>query len=148
MPAFSWKYDRFAMPKYCISTWFIWHDMRANPQVHLWHHPPSCVAWHVSDGFGGQKFIMSQLDKIRAARSRITASGREIALEIDGGVNAETALLCREAGADVLVALGAPREADVNGVLVALGAPGDLAPAPERPRRPRTWCEMMKRKMR
>tara|TARA_X000000368_G_scaffold377613_1_gene331401 strand:+ start:2633 stop:3322 length:690 start_codon:yes stop_codon:yes gene_type:complete len=58
----------------------------------------------VNPGFGGQKFIMSQLDKIRAARSRITASGREIALEIDGGVNAETALLCREAGADVLVA--------------------------------------------
>jgi ribulose-phosphate 3-epimerase len=58
----------------------------------------------VNPGFGGQKFITSQLEKIRAARQRITASGRQIALEIDGGVNAETAVLCREAGADVLVA--------------------------------------------
>ena len=58
----------------------------------------------VNPGFGGQKFITSQLAKIRAARERITASGRNIALQIDGGVNAETAVLCRDAGADVLVA--------------------------------------------
>ncbi|MBV6631731.1 MAG: ribulose-phosphate 3-epimerase [Alphaproteobacteria bacterium] len=58
----------------------------------------------VNPGFGGQKFIHPQLPKIKAAADRIKASGREIALQIDGGVNAETAVLCREAGADVLVA--------------------------------------------
>jgi ribulose-phosphate 3-epimerase len=58
----------------------------------------------VNPGFGGQSFIRSQLDKIRAIRGMITASGRDIHLEVDGGVNAETAPLCIEAGADVLVA--------------------------------------------
>ena len=58
----------------------------------------------VNPGFGGQSFIHSQLDKIRKIRSMIDATGREIHLEVDGGVNAETAKLCVEAGADVLVA--------------------------------------------
>ena len=58
----------------------------------------------VNPGFGGQGFIASQLDKIRAVRQRIDASGRAIDLEVDGGVNAETARAVVEAGADVLVA--------------------------------------------
>ena len=58
----------------------------------------------VNPGFGGQSFIASQLDKIRRIREMITASGRDIHLEVDGGVNPETAKLCVEAGADVLVA--------------------------------------------
>lgn len=58
----------------------------------------------VNPGFGGQSFIHSQLDKIRKVRAMIEASGRDIRLEVDGGVNAETAKLCVEAGADVLVA--------------------------------------------
>ena len=58
----------------------------------------------VNPGFGGQSFIHSQLDKIRKIRSMIDATGREIHLEVDGGVNAETAKLCVKAGADVLVA--------------------------------------------
>lgn len=58
----------------------------------------------VNPGFGGQSFIHSQLDKIAAIRKRIDKSGREIMLEVDGGVNPETAALAREAGADVLVA--------------------------------------------
>ncbi|MBX6367746.1 MAG: ribulose-phosphate 3-epimerase [Rhodospirillales bacterium] len=58
----------------------------------------------VNPGFGGQGFIASQLDKIRAVRSRIDASGRAIDLEVDGGINAETAAAVVEAGADVLVA--------------------------------------------
>jgi len=58
----------------------------------------------VNPGFGGQSFIHSQLAKIRQLRAMIDASGREIHLEVDGGVNAETAKLCVEAGADVLVA--------------------------------------------
>ena len=58
----------------------------------------------VNPGFGGQKFIPSQLDKIREIRSRIDASGRDIRLQVDGGVDAQTAPQCVEAGADVLVA--------------------------------------------
>lgn len=62
----------------------------------------------VNPGFGGQSFIHSQLAKIAAIRERIdretARSGRKIHLEVDGGVNAETARLCVEAGADVLVA--------------------------------------------
>lgn len=62
----------------------------------------------VNPGFGGQTFIHSQLEKIARIRAMIEAhkesSGRDIRLEVDGGVNAETAKLCVEAGADVLVA--------------------------------------------
>jgi ribulose-phosphate 3-epimerase len=59
----------------------------------------------VNPGFGGQRFIMGQLDKIRSLRQRIdAATGRTIDLEVDGGINEETARLAIEAGADVLVA--------------------------------------------
>lgn len=58
----------------------------------------------VNPGFGGQSFIESQLDKIAALRAMIDASGREIDLEVDGGINKETAPRARGAGADVLVA--------------------------------------------
>ncbi len=58
----------------------------------------------VNPGFGGQSFIHSQLDKVRRIRTMIEATGREIHLEVDGGVNPDTAKLCIEAGADVLVA--------------------------------------------
>jgi ribulose-phosphate 3-epimerase len=58
----------------------------------------------VNPGFGGQSFIDSQLVKIAAARRRIDASGRAIALEVDGGINPETAKRAIAAGADTLVA--------------------------------------------
>jgi len=58
----------------------------------------------VNPGFGGQSFIHSQLRKVEAIRQRIDALGKPIHLEVDGGVNAETARLCVDAGADVLVA--------------------------------------------
>lgn len=58
----------------------------------------------VNPGFGGQAFIASQLEKIAAARARIEATGRDIHLEVDGGVTAETAGRIVAAGADVLVA--------------------------------------------
>lgn len=57
----------------------------------------------VNPGFGGQSFI-PVLDKIEAARKMIDVCGRDIDLEIDGGVNPETAKQCIAAGADVLVA--------------------------------------------
>jgi ribulose-phosphate 3-epimerase len=58
----------------------------------------------VNPGFGGQSFIRSQLDKIRALRRRIDESGRQIDLEVDGGINFDTVAAAIEAGADVLVA--------------------------------------------
>ncbi|MEE4288034.1 MAG: ribulose-phosphate 3-epimerase [Erythrobacter sp.] len=58
----------------------------------------------VNPGFGGQSFIPSQLDKIRRIRTMIEEGGRAIHLEVDGGVNPETARQCVAAGADVLVA--------------------------------------------
>lgn len=58
----------------------------------------------VNPGFGGQSFIESQLDKISILRGKIDASGRDIELEVDGGINFKTAPLAIEAGANILVA--------------------------------------------
>ncbi len=58
----------------------------------------------VNPGFGGQKFIHSQLAKIAELRRLIDAQARPIRLEVDGGVDPRTAPLCLEAGADTLVA--------------------------------------------
>jgi ribulose-phosphate 3-epimerase len=58
----------------------------------------------VNPGFGGQTFIASQLRKIEAAAERIRKSGRAIALEVDGGITAQTAAGAIAAGANVLVA--------------------------------------------
>ncbi|MEM6414436.1 MAG: ribulose-phosphate 3-epimerase [Pseudomonadota bacterium] len=58
----------------------------------------------VNPGFGGQKFIESQLKKIEIVRSMIDTSGRNIMLEVDGGVNEKTVQRVVGAGADVLVA--------------------------------------------
>ncbi len=58
----------------------------------------------VNPGFGGQSFISSQLKKIEALRKMIDKSGRDIRLEVDGGVDAAIARQCVAAGADVLVA--------------------------------------------
>jgi ribulose-phosphate 3-epimerase len=60
------------------------------------------LAMSVNPGFGGQSFIRSQLEKIRRLRAMI--GDRPIRLEVDGGVNPETAALAAAAGADVLVA--------------------------------------------
>jgi ribulose-phosphate 3-epimerase len=58
----------------------------------------------VNPGFGGQSFIESQLRKIEAIRKMIDKTGRDIALQVDGGVTTETAPRVIAAGADVLVA--------------------------------------------
>lgn len=58
----------------------------------------------VNPGFGGQSFIDSALDKLRAARQRIDASGHDIRLEIDGGVKVENIGAISAAGADTFVA--------------------------------------------
>ncbi|WP_294193323.1 ribulose-phosphate 3-epimerase [uncultured Sphingomonas sp.] len=58
----------------------------------------------VNPGFGGQHFIESQLKKIAAIRKMIDATGRDIDLEVDGGIDPDTAKRAIEAGADALVA--------------------------------------------
>lgn len=58
----------------------------------------------VNPGFGGQSFIPTALDKLRQARQRIAASGRDIRLEIDGGVKVDNIRAIAEAGADMFVA--------------------------------------------
>jgi len=77
--------------------------------------PPETIAWvmdlidiilvmTVNPGFGGQAFLESQVLKIQALRQMIDASGRPIALSVDGGVAPETAPQVIAAGADTLVA--------------------------------------------
>jgi ribulose-phosphate 3-epimerase len=72
----------------------------------------------VNPGFGGQKFIPETLNKIRQARARIDASGRDIWLEVDGGVKVDNIADVARAGADVFVAgsaiFGAPKDTDPN----------------------------------
>lgn len=58
----------------------------------------------VNPGFGGQKFIASALDKVAAVRKRINASGRDIWLEVDGGVKTDNIAAVAKAGADTFVA--------------------------------------------
>ena len=58
----------------------------------------------VNPGFGGQSFIESSLDKLKKVRQMIDASGKDIRLEIDGGINKDTIAKAAEAGADTFVA--------------------------------------------
>lgn len=58
----------------------------------------------VNPGFGGQKFISSMLDKINRLRRIIDRKNLDCKIEVDGGINEETAKLARDAGADILVA--------------------------------------------
>ncbi len=71
----------------------------------------------VNPGFGGQKFLESQLPKITELRRRIEASGRAIDLEVDGGIDRETAPKAIAAGANALVA----------GTATFTGGPGQYA---------------------
>jgi ribulose-phosphate 3-epimerase len=89
---------------------------------------PSVIEWmmdeidlilvmSINPGFGGQSFMRSQLAKIARLREMIDATGRDIHLEVDGGVTVETAPLCVAAGATALVA----------GTAVFRGGPGAYA---------------------
>jgi ribulose-phosphate 3-epimerase len=68
------------------------------PELHM------VLLMSVNPGFGGQRFIPSTLDKIRALKQQITERGLNVAIEVDGGVNASNARAVCDAGADVLVA--------------------------------------------
>jgi ribulose-phosphate 3-epimerase len=91
-------------------------DLGAKPGVVLNPATPADVVDHVIEdidlilvmtvnpGFGGQSFITSQLSKIEALRKKIDACGRDIVLEVDGGVGPQNAGKCLAAGATALVA--------------------------------------------
>jgi ribulose-phosphate 3-epimerase len=71
----------------------------------------------VNPGFGGQKFITAQLKKIEAVARRVAKQGLDIAIEVDGGIDPETARQATDAGATVLVA----------GTAAFRGGPGQYA---------------------
>jgi ribulose-phosphate 3-epimerase len=73
----------------------------------------------VHPGFGGQSFIASALDKIRALRAALDAAGSRAELEVDGGIKPENAKAAADAGASVLVA-GSAVFLDPDGVSAAL----------------------------
>ena len=82
----------------------------------------------VNPGFGGQRFIPSQLAKIEQLRALIDASGRAIDLSVDGGIDEHTAGLASRAGADVLVAGSATfagGQAEYSGNIARLRAAGE-----------------------
>ncbi|MEE9254029.1 MAG: ribulose-phosphate 3-epimerase [Pseudomonadales bacterium] len=66
----------------------------------------------VNPGFGGQQFIEASIGKLRDARAMIDASGRDIRLEVDGGIKADNIARVAEAGADTFVAGSAVFDAD------------------------------------
>ena len=75
----------------------------------------------VNPGFGGQSFIDSTLRKIEDARRRITASGKDIRLEVDGGIKVDNIRRVADAGADTFVAGSAIfRASDYKGVIDAM----------------------------
>jgi ribulose-phosphate 3-epimerase len=88
----------------------------------------------VDPGFGGQSFIPDALPKLRAIRSMIDASGRDIMLGVDGGINATTASMVVGAGARLLVAgsavFGQPPYAEAIQLLRANGQRGLSSSAP------------------
>ena len=80
--------------------------------VHLLSECDLVLLMSVNPGFGGQSFIPETLHKIRELKAEIAARGLDTLIEVDGGVNPETAKRCIEAGADVLVAGSAVFKAD------------------------------------
>ena len=79
----------------------------ATPLSHLDHVMDKLdlvLIMSVNPGFGGQSFIPAALDKLRAARKLIDSSGRDIRLEVDGGVKVENIAALAAAGADTFVA--------------------------------------------
>lgn len=81
-----------------------------NPATPLWYldhvmdKVDMILLMSVNPGFGGQSFIPGTLDKLREVRSRIDASGRDIRLEVDGGVKVDNIAEIARAGADTFVA--------------------------------------------
>ena len=83
---------------------------------------PMCdmvLVMSVFPGFGGQKFIPEALDKLRQVKAIADASGKEIDIEIDGGVGADNVALVKQAGANVIVAGSAVFKAQDRAEMIA-----------------------------
>ncbi|RMG59806.1 MAG: ribulose-phosphate 3-epimerase [Bacteroidetes bacterium] len=97
----------------------------AETLTHVLHLADLVLVMTVNPGFGGQSFIPYTLEKVKQLRQMIDASGLDIRLEVDGGVDLRTAPALLEAGADTLVAgsaiFGAPDPAAMIRQLKALG---------------------------
>jgi ribulose-phosphate 3-epimerase len=70
----------------------------------LLHSIDQVIIMTVEPGFGGQSFMDSQIDKIKSISNYIKENNLSVDIEIDGGVNYETGKICRDAGANILVA--------------------------------------------
>ncbi|MDP6436130.1 MAG: ribulose-phosphate 3-epimerase [Gammaproteobacteria bacterium] len=95
----------------------------ATPLTHLDHclnDLDLILIMSVNPGFGGQSFIASSLDKLRAARQLVDAQDREIRLEVDGGVKVDNIAGIAAAGADMLVAGSAIFGSDDYAVTIAM----------------------------
>ena len=76
-----------------------WEEIKS-----LLHSIDQVIIMTVEPGFGGQSFMDSQIDKIKNISNYIKENNLSVDIEIDGGVNYETGKICRDAGANILVA--------------------------------------------
>jgi ribulose-phosphate 3-epimerase len=76
-----------------------WEEIKS-----LLHSIDQVIIMTVEPGFGGQSFMSSQIDKIKSISNYIRDNNLSVDIEIDGGVNYETGKICRDAGANILVA--------------------------------------------
>jgi ribulose-phosphate 3-epimerase len=79
-------------------------DTAVEPYLDLLPHFDTLLIMTIKAGFGGQVFIPALLDKVRTARQRLQSGQLELRIEVDGGINEETAEAAAEAGADAFVA--------------------------------------------
>ncbi len=93
-----------------IKKWGVKPGVVLNPATptetikHVIHNIDLVLLMTVNPGFGGQSFIESVLPKITEVKQMSEQAGIDIEIEVDGGINPETARLCKEAGANVFVA--------------------------------------------
>ena len=76
-----------------------WEEIKS-----LLHSIDQVIIMTVEPGFGGQSFMSSQINKIKSISNYIKENNLSVDIEIDGGVNYETGKICRDAGANILVA--------------------------------------------
>ena len=77
---------------------------KAEEIFHLLDKCDMVLVMTVEPGYGGQKFMPDMLEKVRKIRTEADRRGLELDIQVDGGINPETAILAKEAGANVLVA--------------------------------------------
>ncbi len=79
-------------------------DTSVEPYLDLLHEFDQVLVMTVEPGFGGQSFLTSTMPKLTRLRSAVAASGVDVWLQVDGGINEETIAIAAEAGADTFVA--------------------------------------------